>query len=118
MWGSPVTPWFHDWAWNRMRGEDIKKHWNLIPDETTILLTHGPPKGILDRLSKPNNDGETNPGCEELMEAVLRVKPLIHSFGHIHEGRGMTEKDGITFVNSSCLNEYYDPVHIPVILEI
>src|SRR5690606_2941656 len=48
IWGSPVTPWFHSWAWNRGRGEDIKKHWDLIPNDTDLLLTHGPPVDILD----------------------------------------------------------------------
>lgn len=33
-WGSPITPWFNNWAFNRDRGEEIKKHWDLIPDDT------------------------------------------------------------------------------------
>ena len=43
IWGSPVQPWFHDWAFNRQRGSDIEQHWELIPTSTDILLTHGPP---------------------------------------------------------------------------
>jgi len=37
IWGSPITPWFFDWAFNRERGEDIKKHWDLIP--TNLILS-------------------------------------------------------------------------------
>ena len=43
IWGSPITPWFHDWAFNRIRGEAIKKYWDEIPNDLYILITHGPP---------------------------------------------------------------------------
>ena len=33
IWGSPVQPWFYDWAFNRTRGAEIKKHWDLIPKD-------------------------------------------------------------------------------------
>ncbi|HND88343.1 MAG TPA: metallophosphatase domain-containing protein, partial [Saprospiraceae bacterium] len=50
IWGSPIQPWFFDWAFNRRRGPDIRRHWDLIPEDTDILLTHGPPYGILDEV--------------------------------------------------------------------
>src|SRR5574339_46789 len=46
--GSPVTPWFFDWAWNVHRGMAIASVWENIPDDTQVLLTHGPAYGILD----------------------------------------------------------------------
>ena len=56
--------------------------WNLIPDDTDVLITHGPPAGHRD-LTKAGH----NAGCVELLQTVeLRVKPLFHIFGHIHEG--------------------------------
>ncbi len=48
IWGSPVQPEFFDWAFNRKRGAEIQTHWKLIPDDTDILLTHGPAFGLLD----------------------------------------------------------------------
>ena len=48
IWGSPITPRFCDWAFNRSRGEEIRVHWNKIPNQTDILITHGPPKSVLD----------------------------------------------------------------------
>ena len=42
--GSPVTSWFHDWAFNR-EPNDIIKHWALIPSDTNIICTHGPIRG-------------------------------------------------------------------------
>ncbi|MBC7410804.1 MAG: metallophosphoesterase, partial [Arcicella sp.] len=52
IWGSPIQPWFYDWAFNRKRGKDIRKHWDLIPTNTDILITHGPPFGILDATER------------------------------------------------------------------
>ena len=47
-WGSPVSPRFFDWAFNRDRGADIRRHWDMIPTGADVLITHGPPHGILD----------------------------------------------------------------------
>ena len=64
--------------------EEIKEKWDLIPGDTDILMTHSPPYGILD-VSKQG----INSGCANLMRRVREVKPLVHVFGHIHEGHGI-----------------------------
>lgn len=110
IWGSPITPWFHDWAFNRTRGKDIKKHWDLIPEDIDILITHGPPHGILDFVDRAMEPQ----GCEDLWNRVLEVKPLIHCFGHIHEGYGSKEFHGINFINSSILNERNEFQNAPI----
>ena len=111
-WGSPVTPWFHDWAFNRL--SDIKHHWDLIPVDTTILITHGPPKGILDLTRS-----RLNVGCPILLEKIKELKDLkIHSFGHIHEAHGVQEIDEVTFVNASTLNLYYEVQNSPIFLSL
>lgn len=107
--GSPITPWFHDWAFNRLRGEVIKRHWEMIPDQTDVLITHGPPYGILDQCYH----GE-RVGCVDLLDRVLKVKPTIHAFGHIHEQYGVIEQDGVKFINACNLNESYQVVN-PVV---
>lgn len=112
IWGSPITPWFHDWAFNRNRGDHIKSHWDLIPKDTDILLTHGPPKDILDLCF----NGE-RVGCEMLSEKIDLVQPKIHAFGHIHEGYGCLEKDGILFLNACNLDESYKYSNNPIELE-
>ena len=111
VWGSPITPWFFNWAFNRHRGEPIRRHWERIPDRTDILITHGPPAGILDR----NRAGEQT-GCEDLRRAVDRIKPRLHVFGHIHEGYGVEERDGTVFVNACVLDERYRLAHEPVVV--
>ena len=58
-WGSPITPEFMNWAFNRKRGNEIAKHWKLIPKNTDVLITHGPPFGKLD-----TNANNYKTGCE------------------------------------------------------
>ena len=111
-WGSPVTPWFYDWAFNR-RGE-IVDHWDLIPSDINILITHGPPKDILDYTF----NGHKNVGCPELSIKIGDLKNLIaHSFGHIHESFGTDIIDGVTYINASFLNLSYYPANYPIIFD-
>lgn len=121
IWGSPITPWFHDWAFNRNRGSEIKKHWDIIPDNTNILITHGPPFGIMDKC----RDGSVV-GCQDLAD---KINELMHirlvCFGHIHEGYGIVEKrnrffpeEQIIYSNGSVLNEYYDLTNKPNVFEL
>lgn len=112
IWGSPVTPWFYDWAFNRRRGSDIKRYWDRIPSETDILITHGPPYGILDKTARGDHAG-----CEELMDAIKRVAPDIHVFGHIHEAYGREEHLGTLFLNASVLDLSYSMTHEPHVIE-
>jgi Icc-related predicted phosphoesterase len=102
-WGSPITPWFFDWAFNRHRGAEIRPHWALIPKDTDILITHGPPYRILDVLA---HDGRPV-GCLDLLETVTTIKPKVHVFGHIHEAYGQLEQDGTAYLNASVLDENY-----------
>jgi Icc-related predicted phosphoesterase len=115
IWGSPITPWFHDWAFNRERGEDILKHWKLMPEEFDILVTHGPPYGILDKTIR----GGEFVGCNDLLQEIIKRKIKLHIFGHIHEGRGAIYKkineknDEMIFINASSIDENYDPFPKP-----
>lgn len=113
IWGSPITPWFFNWAFNRWRGTQIKKHWDKIPDDTDILITHGPPKGILDQTFS-----KSKVGCSQLMKAVLRVQPKLHIFGHIHEAYGEVWQNGTHFINASLLDIKYRPVNASVVIDL
>ena len=113
IWGSPVTPRFFNWAFNRARGEAIRKHWELIPSDTHLLITHGPPYGILDQVAN-----EQHVGCKDLLNKVVEIKPLVHAFGHIHESYGSTKNMGIRFINASQTNESYEVVNKPVVFEL
>lgn len=108
IYGSPITPEFYDWAFNRKRGKDIKKHWDKIPSDTDILITHGPPFGILDA-----NIYQSKTGCEDLLKTVQKIKPKYHLFGHIHEAYGIQQTKETSFLNVSILNERYQITNLP-----
>ena len=118
-WGSPVQPWFFNWAFNRERGEDIKQHWDLIPNDTDVLITHGPPKGFGDlvKMRGSSNRGK-RVGCKDLLEAVRRSEPKIHVFGHIHEGYGMNPLGKTMFINASVVDEHYRQINDPIDVEL
>lgn len=111
IWGSPVTPEFYDWAFMLKRGEVLATHWNKIPLDTDILVTHGPPYGHGDLVPH----GSRVAGCLELLKRVMVVKPRFHVFGHIHEGAGITQSDEVDtiFINAAHVNGDYVPTHKP-----
>jgi len=104
--GSPYTPTYgHNWAFNMKRNK-LDRIWKQIPDDVDIIITHGPPKGVLD-LTTEKDGTLVRVGCQSLMNHVQRVKPKLHCFGHVHseEGiynRGTFRTDDITYINASC----------------
>ena len=115
IYGSPWQPWFYDWAFNLKRGLEIRQKWDLIPNDTDILMTHGPAYGFRDKTLL----GE-HAGCEELLKVIReRVQPRYHVFGHIHEGYGQ-ERDPeheITYINASICTLRYAPTNLPIIFD-
>jgi predicted phosphodiesterase len=102
IWGSPITPDFYPefWGFNMTRGEKIARHWETIPDNTDILVTHGPPFAILDNT--PRNELV---GCSHLIWKINQINLKIHTFGHIHHSHGIKEVNKTTFVNAAQCNE-------------
>lgn len=116
IWGSPWQPRFFDWAFNLDRGKKISEKWDLIPEGIHVLVTHGPPAGILDQ----NARGESV-GCLDLRVKIetMTPPPLIHAFGHIHEARGIAnESSGTLFINASICNLRYQAVNKPVVVNL
>jgi Icc-related predicted phosphoesterase len=115
--GSPWQPWFYDWAFNLKTTEELFNKWELIPEDTDILLTHGPSYGILDKTKS----GELV-GCKQLTNRIKKIKPKIHAFGHIHEAYGLEylDVDGhkIRCINASVLNERYWLTNNPIVIEL
>jgi Icc-related predicted phosphoesterase len=110
--GSPWQPWFCDWAFNLQRGPEIRAKWDLIPENTDILITHGPPFSHADQTS-----GGEQVGCKDLLEVVEKIKPKLHVFGHIHEGYGLTHNESTTFMNASICDETYQPHNTPIVFK-
>lgn len=114
IWGSPWQPTFYNWAFNLDRGPNIAAKWDLIPEDSDIVVTHGPPKGQCDLTPY----GMLNVGCEDLMNRLMVVKPEYHIFGHIHYAYGMAAAHGITFINASVCSEEYEAVNKPFVIEV
>jgi len=111
IYGSPWQPWFHNWAFNLPRGgEKLKQRWSNIPDDTDILITHGPVKNILDFTSF----GNLHVGSDVLNDIIWNKKPKMHVCGHIHDGHGYKEIEDIHFFNASILNDAYELVYKPI----
>jgi predicted phosphodiesterase len=110
IYGSPWQPEFCDWAFNLPRnGEEMKAKWDAIPDNTDILITHGPPFGYQDI---PGGQS-IRVGCEMLRYRVDELKPKIHVFGHVHGGYGYYFNGHTHFFNASVLNEQYNYTNKP-----
>ncbi|KAJ6572108.1 Metallo-dependent phosphatase-like protein [Mycena capillaripes] len=95
VYGSPLSPYWGDWAfgYERKDGEALVSKF----PKSDILLTHGPPRNILDFTN-----GKERAGCSALATGVSKLKPKLHVFGHIHEARGAYVhrwKDGLEQVN-------------------
>lgn len=114
-WGDPTTPTFGSWYFTADRSK-TPKHWDMIPEDTDILITHGPRKGILD-LS-------TTGGIHQCGDIALgrRIDKLpnlkLHCFGHIHDSSdannaGVREKHGIFYSNAAAVkdNEFNKGIH-------
>ena len=120
IYGSPWQPRFFDWAFNLNRGAELAAKWALIPDDTDVLITHGPPHGILDQVE--TRFGASSEGCEELRKRVAAItedgRLKLHVFGHIHCGYGVHEEFGVKFVNASICDEEYRPTHLPTVIDL
>lgn len=111
--GSPWTPIFNNWAFNATL-EELEDMWTDIPDDTDVLITHGPPKGILDLTVEGLHVGDP-----KLTQALVRVRPRVHAFGHIHEDYGThIFSNGNVCINASSVNRNYQIVNNPVIINI
>jgi predicted phosphohydrolase len=109
--GSPWTP-SGGWACSRSLNA-LAYRWAEIPEHTDVLITHGPPLGTLDQ-----NAGGEHLGCPALADAVRRVRPRLHVFGHIHEAYGRSEVDGITVANASSCTATDAPTNAPLVIEL
>lgn len=113
IYGSPWQPEFCEWAFNLKRGWPLRKKWEMIPAGIDILVTHGPPLGILDF----SQFGNEHVGCADLRQELARIKPKLHVFGHIHGSYGTCVWANTLFVNASLCDESYVANHPPIVIE-
>ena len=114
IYGSPWVPIFGHWAFN-LPAAELEEKWKLIPDNTDILIVHGPPSGIGDILATNHKQV----GCKALLNTIQsRVKPILGVFGHIHEGYGAWRDINTIYLNASIVNIFRDPVNKPFVIDV
>lgn len=123
VYGTPYTPEFCGWHFMEYEHE-LRARYAKIPDDTNILITHGPPANILDQsgittryewnpitLSEKRIRENNRAGSTALAMRIQQLPALkLNVFGHIHAGRGVLRQDDVCYVNASCLGEDYEPV--------
>lgn len=133
IWGTPWTLTFpginpHCTAFTGTE-EELSAKFAMIPEDTDILISHGPAYGILDKvkinglykISEPPQQVYEHCGSKSLYAWLNYVgRPLIHVFGHIHENYGISEvfatrnDKRMQSINCSQMNEDYDAVNKPI----
>lgn len=116
--GSPYTPYFFDWAFNIVRNSDTMiANWDLVPENTNILISHGPPYGILDSVQDRTRGPQ---GCEVLRKRVEQLPNLkAHIFGHLHRDGGQSKQyNNVIYVNAAICDDRYDASRSPLIIEV
>lgn len=98
IWGSPNTPIFRNWAF--MKNENkLNRIWESIPENTDIVVTHGPPKYTLDWVEELKNVYKPC-GSPSLHKRMLKLQPNFCMFGHIHSNNNL--KNAGTLQISGC----------------
>ena len=110
IWGSPVT--LVGPAFSMRSAEERRRLYATIPGDTDILISHGPPRGILDRAP----GSSFHAGDRELLDAVNRVKPRLHVFGHVHGAHGLFATRETLFANAALLGPDGDIDKEPIVL--
>jgi Icc-related predicted phosphoesterase len=113
IYGTPSQPPFCNWSFNH--DSELRTHkYKNIPDDTDILITHCPPWGILDQL-----DDGSHVGCAILRNRIRELKNLkAHIVGHIHEGYGQMEENGVQYINACICTKQYRPDNEVQIVEV
>jgi len=110
-WFSPWSHLFGSWAY-MLKEKGLAERYALIPDDTEIIVSHGPPKNFGDEAM----DGK-RVGSVSLVERAMQLPKLkLIITGHIHEARGDYKMGRIRVMNVSYLDEYYRPAPPGVVM--
>jgi Icc-related predicted phosphoesterase len=114
-WGSPQTPVMASMGFALELGAAARRHWSRIPEDTDVLITHGPPYGILDQPVP----WQRHQGDMELLLALRRLRFRLHVFGHNHGGYGQeTNRASQCFLNCSLVDEHHRLANPPVVVDL
>jgi Icc-related predicted phosphoesterase len=115
-WGSPSVKWCGPYKhFTFMDETEAQEIFSQIPPDTDILISHGPPYGILD--SDSELDGTYHHGSKALLERILQIKPRYHVFGHVHRNYGQFQNEHTIFINSCIVSNDEIPENNPFVFE-
>lgn len=98
------------------RGQLLHDRWMQIPEDTDVLITHGPPQGIGDEVTLGSEC--QNVGCVDLLHRIDQLSLNAHIFGHIHEGYGDYQRGKTRLINASTCTARYEPTNPPIVLDL
>ena len=111
------TPWqLPFWGAFNLSDGRLTEIYKKIPNNTDIIISHGPPFGIHDEV--PGKNSPIHTGSNSLRTRVLQIKPKLCIFGHIHQAYGLSTQDGITFANVSLVNDDLKIAHNPRLFDL
>ena len=113
IWGTPVNP-LYGGAFGLSSAKDRKRLYAEIPQNTDVVISHGPPYGILDTAPVSG----LHQGCRELLDAVTQIRPKLHVFGHIHDAYGVFQTEHTIFINAARLGLHDAADKPPFVLQI
>jgi len=99
-------------AYGAQTGDDdpkLRAASQIPPGGLDILISHGPPAGVLD----------VGLGSPLLAEMAFRERPALHLFGHQHLAYGVAFDPtvGTLFVNAASCDGLMAPLHPPVVID-
>jgi Icc-related predicted phosphoesterase len=111
--GAPWVPTLQRWAYY-LSDDELRTKWELIPDNTDVLITHTPPWHKLDSPRDPS----VHCGCSHLAARIAALNLRLHCFGHNHASYGRIDRDGMTYLNASAVNSDFDIANPPFVIVI
>lgn len=128
IWGSPWIEKMGEWAFMLRTEAQAEQIFQRIPQDTDIILTHGPQYGVLDYFNRGWVDSDeigrhvqkkAGPiGNKTLGKYIRKVRPIMHVHGHCHCTSGVSMRDGILSVNASVVNDAHDIINLPKLIRL
>ena len=72
-----------------------------MSDDVDVLITHTPPNTVRDMVW-PRGE---QVGCAQLRWRMEEISPILHTFGHVHSGRGDEMVNATLCINAASTDE-------------
>lgn len=111
-WGTPWTHQIFPMAFAASK-EELQRAFEQAPTQVDVVVSHGPPHGVLDR-----DPSGQHVGSLAFRRWVLGAKPQVVVSGHIHGGYGQARLGSTTVINAALVDEDYVPRNPLILIEL